>query len=358
MTWAVGENVRARRSSKVTCRAVIASIAELTVDVLWEQDVRSSQDSLCDSFIVTPIIKEDSTLKESTVSQSDLMKLLQFEQDIPSHSRENTEDLKNMGDQLLRLGDALAALRFYEMALRAGGVQPKVGSVVLYKDSKGYIRQAEVDCCNDADNTVDVTLESNEEITMPMSKVILPIQQADDHRLQEKILLNAGRCLLLNCNEDAFSERRTIYLKHAVLAFTLSLLIARYHDDNDGEISQSVKASLLLRCRAQHMLSKYPHAKADANALLKIDPDNKEGLKLLRDIECQQQFRKKADKKLAKEMCQWVQESTLTDGVSDETNNETTVSTNAPSKFAQASHLVLTIVIVIIAICIQKLLTR
>jgi hypothetical protein len=82
--------------------------------------------------------------------------------------------------------------------------------------------------------------------------------------------------------------------------------------------SATKSKALLLRSQAQLGLSKFSHATGDAKKVLDMDPKNKEAALLMREIEQKQQKIAKADKKLVKEVCRWVQSATTESSVSDD----------------------------------------
>jgi tetratricopeptide (TPR) repeat protein len=305
-TWSVGENVRVRVSDKLSRRACIAVVHDDAVDVEWETAKVSALWGLSSMHKKTEDI-------ESTILKSNIKNLLPEELGKQPRSC-NVKECKLIGDQLLRLHDYEDAIEWYDGALDHN--RPSVGSIIFFKDTHGFVQRAEVDCVDDS--TLDVALETGYDMTLPTNKVLLTLFATDADRLQEKILLNAGRCWIQLDQAGIDSDERAVCLKRAVLAFTLALSVAQYHDSilRQQQASQSVYTALLLRSQAQSRRSKYTHAKADIQALLKLDPSHKEGLKRLHEIDMQQKAQKKADKKLAKQVCQWVQETTEKTGVS------------------------------------------
>jgi tetratricopeptide (TPR) repeat protein len=325
----VGSVVRARLIDhpKATRRALVATVQdERTACVLWEDEaprVRRGADNkpLHRSFLVTPVLKDTADEVESNVAVEDLLELLPFETDsvdeansanVDKDLHQKMQDWKEHGDQLLRLGDATAAAEYYEAAL---GISRnlQIGSSIILKVG-GHTKIAEVDCIEADDNTMDVAIETGEEKTIPQSEALIVIIEPDGDRLQERILLNLARCMLQLAEITTLQlQRRPLYLRGAVLACTLAISVTCFHNtdaDADADyVSPTHKSALLLRSQAQAKLSKYPHAKADLKQLLVLDPQHREGQKRLRDLEKQQIQKHKTDKRLVKEICQWVQTS-------------------------------------------------
>jgi hypothetical protein len=117
------------------------------------------------------------------------------------------------------------------------------------------------------------------------------------------------------------TERRSQYLKSAVLGATIALSIAEHHKKEDGGVDETglttlEQTALLLRSQAQAGLAKFQHAIVDVKKVLNDDPNHKEGLKQLQHLQVQQQRQKIVDKKLVKSMCKWVKTAADNDPVS------------------------------------------
>lgn len=310
----VGIIVRAQHPThpKALRRAVIATLDDNNVCVLWEDEAPRAISA--HPFLVAPVMQDAVDDVESELPRHSVASLLDFET-TKTEVSESIAVWKERGDTLLRLGDASAAVGYYEHALHLSSKLSE-GSSVLIK-VKGYIKVAEVDCIES--RTVDVTLlEAGDEMTLNRNDVLMTILEPDSDRMQERILLNLGRCLLQLADTTTLT-RRPRYLKSAVLAASMALSLAEFVKN---PASTNLQTSLLLRCQAQTSLSKFSHATADAKRMLSLDPHNKQAQKLLKDIARQQSLQKKNDKKLAKEMCKWVQTATNGPVSDNEDDNE------------------------------------
>ena len=222
----VGSVVRVRLSDKASRRAVLATLPDnadgsssssaacCCCCILWEDDAPRPilpQDDGDAVFLVTPHFKHDDhqqveceEITETTVAVSELMPLLDFE----TKQRPTTTgtapvlDWKECGDQLLRIGDAAAAVPYYERALRltspssVSQLLQIVGATVLLKES-GRVVAADVDCIDDDHGECDVTVvETGHEKSVRASDILLCLLPLDDDHVQERILLNLARCLL------------------------------------------------------------------------------------------------------------------------------------------------------------------
>lgn len=329
--FTVGRTVRARLPDhpKATRRAVIATLQDDSACVLWEDEAPKSLPVgnalpakkarfLTRPFLVTPYpakSNEHDTSQEeieSTCLLSELLDLLEFEKEQSSSDNgitAPTQVWKERGDQLLRLGDASAAIPYYEVALKLTSTL-QIGSSVLVK-AAGHAKVAEIDCLDEDESTIDVSfVDSGVEKSVSEKEILLCILEPDEDHLQERILLNLARCLLqLGDTSTAGSGERSKYLKSAVLACTLVLALASFHSENENDhvLTNTEKSALLLRGQAQAGLQKFPHAVADFKKLLKSDPDNKQGRKLLQKLDYQKAKLAKTDKRLAKEVSRWVQ---------------------------------------------------
>jgi hypothetical protein len=335
-SFKVGSIVRAPRAEgdKPKGRAMVATIQDdHSVCLLWEPCIPKPLHDDSSKFLVAPSlpVKASSSQEEITLDQSRIQPLLDFEMvddtTTPMEkARTDTIQLwKERGDQLLRLGDPSSAIPYYEVALNASSVI-SIGSSVICS-IQGYPKVAEVDCVEE--DTVDVVyVESGEEATIPQSHILISILEGDDKdHSQERILLNLARCLLQHSEID--SPHRSKYLKSAVLACTLVITIASFHEESssheNNNTSDTAQTALLLRGKAQMGLSKWPHASADAKRLIQLG--NSQGRKLLENIEREKKQQAKLDKKLVKAMSRLVQTAT-SESVSSEQENvgETTAS--------------------------------
>lgn len=329
----VGSTVRARRyhlGQSTTRRAIVATLQDAEACLLWEDDVprplhqKTYHDSQQPFFLVTPHFAQKDSAEETNVPVSDIMELLDFEnqQLFNASSDECTaQDSKERGDQLLRIGDASAAVAYYEHALSLTSTL-QIGSTVLIKCS-GRAVAAEVDCINnDAKDssaaTVDLTImETGEDKLVPATDIMLCLLESGNNndRVQERILLNLTRCLLQlaeTATASSAAERRVPYLRSAVLATTLALEAAtvfyRNNSNYKGETMSNLEVSaLLLRSQAQSNLHKFPHAFSDVKKVLAVHPQHKDASSALQRLEYQKVAAAKLDKRLATGISQWVQ---------------------------------------------------
>lgn len=322
----VGSTVRAPLPGhpKARRRAIIATMQEEegTVCVFWEDEAPSSLLSNDATMVVSPSPSEndDRPDVETTVAIKEIKPLLDFE--LAPFESASVNTWKDRGDTLLRLGDASSAVPQYERALNQLGSSPNkivVGGVAIIKE-KGFFKLVQIDCIDE--DEVDVTfLDTEEEATLYLSDIMLAIPKRDGGLLQERILLNLARCFLQLAETTLIARRRPSYLKAAVRASSFALSVGEFRDSLSMGTGSSATPTLahLLRSRAQMGLGKFPHAVGDAKKALALDPKNNEAAKLLREIARKQQAIAKADKKLVKEVCQWVQSATTNEGsVSDD----------------------------------------
>ena len=316
---AVGSIVRAKKGTK-RCRAMVATVggsddvvaAPYFLCLLWEPVYPSK---IADKFLITPkSIQKETEQDEATLSDGEVEDLLSFEADPRCDSDETSvATWKDRGDKLLRLGDASAAASFYEKALFDSSLVSIGGTVVI--SVGGFSRIAEVDCSDDDDGTIDVTLLHNgDEVTIKESAVLLGLLETDPDFLQQRILLNLARCMLQLSDLDGINRPK--YLKSAVLAttlaFTLSLFRQEQLEEKSLGLPTNAQNALVLRCKAYSSLSKWPKATADARKLVKSG-DGEQGQKLLASIERKKKIQSKKDKRLAKEICLLVQSATASE---------------------------------------------
>jgi tetratricopeptide (TPR) repeat protein len=303
--------------------------------LLWEDEAPKAIEG---TFIVSPEIKETDGNQSSSsngeeevvVARTEISELFEFEghdflrstsrptmmnEEADSSSRnsalvlhkdKSATEWKECGDVLLREKDAAAAVGFYELALRRTS-RVRVGSTVLVqranKAGPSAIVRADVDCINKDDNTVDLTMEDNDdgaEETVPAKHVRLSIDPnlAD---LQERILLNLSRCLL-QLADQCPSHRRSAYLQGARLGCTMALAIPD---------ATKPESSWLLRSKAYAASNKFPQALADVQNVLSMNPNHLEGQTLLKDLERRKAAVAKTNKRLAKDVSQWVQSAMM-----------------------------------------------
>ena len=323
------------------CRATatVATVNESSslATVLWDDmapqplpavDHLTSRRKLKRPFLVAPLFPPTSNSdrdggddQEEELPLSSLEALLPFECNGQQSSAlpPTPASLKEQGDALLRLMDYSAAATQYEAALGLTS-NLDLGGTVIINDGTGRTVLAEVDCIDEEEGgtkcTADVTIVgSGDEKTVDASKdILLCLLDNDEERLQERILLNLSRCLLQLADIDGSTNntRATKYRKAAVLGCTLALSCASYagtESGGNGGIGTESKARLI-RAGAYLDLGKSKHATADAKNVLRADTDNVQAKKLLRNIERRDLQRKRTDKKLAKDVCKWVNAAT------------------------------------------------
>jgi len=235
----------------------------------------------------------------------------------PTERQTRAETQKGRGDALLRLRDPSAAVAYYEDALSFTSSIGLGGTVVVKRN--GRLVLAEVDCiedgCEGGDRSIDVTyVVDGTEGTVGETGVLLGVWEGPrgdetrdgSDRLQEKILLNLARCCLYLAEIDTRHGRSSIrssrYRRSAILATSLAIACAEFIDDSAG----SKMKARLLRARAYLGISKDGHAKADLQIVLREDSDCIDAKKMLSSLERARSVKKKTDRKLAKEMCTWI----------------------------------------------------
>ena len=333
--FVIGSMVRAERplvkdpknSTTITGRAIIATTADAgrdddSVCIIWEPTHPrpiALGEGACRNFLITPkSIDRESEQDEATVKLENLQGLLPFENtengSTNEHASARTKSKiseitmwKERGDRLLRLGDASSASSYYEKALFDSS-QVSIGGTVIIP-VEGFPRIAEVDCVEEDDGIIDVTLVSGEERSVKSSSVLLGVMESDDDKLQERILLNLTRCTLQLSDLDVVN--RTKYLKSALLAASLVLALSAFRENHDDEsfLPANAQTALLFRAKANSGLSKWKNAMADARQLIKCG-NKQQGNKLLASLERKKKIQSRTDKKLAKEVCLWVQSAT------------------------------------------------
>lgn len=323
-SWEVGSIARVKRPSKGFGKVMIAMMDGDTASLLWEPIAPQPLDD--NDFIVAPRISENQNHNdnesnqehETSVPLNELLSLMEFE---ASDISKDIGVLKDQGDALLRAGDASAAVSYYEAALRQSCqsvmTSPSIGSSIILKTKGGYLKVAEIDCVEQVDESkgsfsLDVTIvESGEEMEISNSAAVLGILNNDgEDRIQERILLNLSRCLHQLADIDE-PKHRPDYLKGAILACSLAIVLAEFHssDDTAEKSKGTLQSALQLRAKAYILLSKWPHAKQDAKRLIKEGKAD-QAKSLLDNIEKRKQVQVKKDKKLAKAVAKLVQNVT------------------------------------------------
>lgn len=318
MTIQVGSIVRAPRDrSKLKGRAVVALIQdeEDSVCILWE-DLAPRPLKGHAAFLVSPMVPRSKEEKEDTIDASELSALLEFEQEVPSEDGCEVAVWKERGDMLLRLGDASAAIPYYEAGLAASSVL-QVGSTGLVSQ-KDMFQVAEVDYLEDGN--ADVTI-GDEERTISERNVTLCFL-AGHETLQVRILLNLTRCLM-QVAELEDSQMSAYYRRSAATACSMALAILDWLGESREQDTTSLYATaLLLRSKAYASRSKWKLAMSDAKQLTTLHTDYNEGKTWLRQLELEVARQQKTNQKLAKSMCAWVQNATTADTSSGKGDRE------------------------------------
>lgn len=330
----VGSIVRVQRAEPLHRYRGRAMVATTSQDqghcvVFWEplapQPLAPSA-----SFLVSPLLPKISDSEEFPIDAEQVDELFPFENE---STIDCVDESKIRGDELLKFGDPGSAIPYYEHALKHTS-HVSIGSSIVVS-VEGFPKIAEVDCVDE--KTVDVLfVESQEERTISKDEILIGISETEgDDNLQERILLNLARCLIQHSEVD--TRHRAKYLRAAVLACSLCLAIAQFHQDSDRESStpslpDTAQTSLVLRIKAQCSVGKWPHATADAKQLIKCG--NSQGAKLLESIKRQKKQQEKKDKKLVKAVSRWVQTAT-TASVSPNSEEES----QSPERNVQAMTL-------------------
>jgi len=334
----IGSTVRAtfnvsRNNIIASSRAIVSTIdnEENKATIIWETRYPEPISLCVDSkpasvsrFLITPQVSknkntngiQDDLDEDDQIPLSSLSPLFSFEVSMEKNeSLVDSQICKDRGDTLLRVKDYLAATEWYEKALSLTSKILIGSTVILNRGGKAVI--ADVDCIegNQEKRAVDVTyMDQNEEKEEIISDcdVLLAIAEDDySQRIQERTLLNLARCLLQIANMNPSEQQK--FRKSAILACTLALSCSSYHDSQQNEkniIIRTEEKARFLRAKVYMQSNKNKHAKADIIKLLKKNPNHKETLKLKLQLDRKQEVKKRSDKKLAKEMCKWVQTAT------------------------------------------------
>ena len=300
----VGSIVRLQRGDKRTGRAIISTIDDDDqVSLFWE-DAAPQPAPGSSGFIVTPLLAASTDCDELTVSKSELQSLLPFEISL-SRDEIDPSVWKEQGDTILKLGDASSAIPFYERALDLTS-RVQVGSTVLIR-RKDVVITAEVDCLDD--DTADITcVESNDEAVVQLKSIqmVISIQHTD---LQVRVLLNLARALMrLSDIDNSPFSRPSLYRDGAILACSLAHAVL-LTDDASGT-SPLLLSTLLLRSKAQAGRAKWQLSLSDVDRLLKLKPQSKEGRIWRKELLGLIAQSERANKKLVKSMCRWIQSAT------------------------------------------------
>lgn len=366
VTFAIGQIVRARLPgyAEVSRKGTVADIDDESMLLLWDVNEVEHIPEIAtilgsntkqSRFIPCPLLQciatNPKTLTtalntdtrsdemECTVPIRDASPLLDFElakqhHDCiqTAHGEAKKVDLsmvalwKDRGDRLLRLGDAGSAVSYYEVALTLSSMLLIGGSILIRERDDHKIYSADVDCIDDG--CLEITLsETGQERTLRRdSAILLAVLHPDPDYLQPRIMLNTTRCLLkLAETTRSNSIGRPQYLKFACGLCSMIITIASIRQaDNDGFANRvsstandsanfsipwntTLRTALMLRSQAYAGLQQYPHAIRDTKDVLAMEANNREAKRQLADLEGKQARFLRANKKLAKEMSQWVQ---------------------------------------------------
>jgi hypothetical protein len=316
----VGSIVRIPRGEKWTGKAIISTIDENDqVNLCWE-DVAPQPVQPMACFVVTPPIPISPDDVDVTVSKSLLQHLLPFERSI-SLDDDDPCVWKERGDTLLKLGDASSAIPFYERALHLTS-RVQIGSTVLIK-VKDTVVTAEVDCLEE--QTADVTyVASAEEAVVNLKDIGFSISLKDSD-LQIRVLLNLARCLLqLAGFDNSPLSRPSLYREGATLAcsFAYVMLLSNDNEQGSSSLASLLTSTLLLRSKAHAGRAKWHLSLSDVDQLLQLKPQSKEGRIWRKELMGLIAQSERANKKLVKSMCQWIQSTTNEESVVSEEISE------------------------------------
>jgi len=272
-------------------------------------------------------------IPEQTPNKSETKTTTTFEQTVTA------ETLKERGDALLRLRDLSAAIAYYEGALSLTSKIVLGGTVILNRGGRPVL--AEIDCMEETPATgtsdckqrsavvsMDVTYVSDGgEGTISDQDVLLGIldERYNSDRLQERILLNLTRCCLQLSDVDVLhgrsSTRPLKYRKSAILGSSLAMACCDFFENlpsssgntkSPPHVLSTRKKARLLRAKAYVAMGKTKHATIDLKNILKDDSNCIDAKRLLSSLEQAHSVKKKTDRKLAKEMCTWINGATNT----------------------------------------------
>ncbi|KAL3802087.1 hypothetical protein HJC23_010843 [Cyclotella cryptica] len=296
---------------------------------------------------------------EIQVPISDILPLLTFERpekedegkynnddddDDATANHDTVESYKNKADELLRQHDYAYAISYYEAALRRSSSRYHVGSTLVVR-RKGHCVIAELDCIEteeeEDDSRYDVTY------VLPVWDILLVVggdpeegkrrgkrdKTSAEKFVQPRILLNLCRCLLRLAEIDAdasssssssssfTNNHRISYRKAAVLGASIAITLCEYHSNHTdaGSPTRVLLASLLEKARIVRStafleLGKFPNALADVKWVHHQNQSHREAAELWRDIQYAEKYKRRADKRLSRDVCRWVQSATGGDG--------------------------------------------
>lgn len=260
----IGRRVRVRRGRNKSMRGMISSVNEDTVELVFDDD------------------------SEGVVAKGDVRALEEFEED----DEDDPFRLKERGSKLFGLNDYYAARIEYNKCLELLRKRVEVGSTVMV-NSNGSLKIGTASSVEDA--TIDVVYEDGTPDDDDMSRKrileVLPHSQ-DERRLMLTTYLNVARC------EQHLEESSP----RAVTCCTLAGGIARYDQENALFVTSRV-----LRARAHLKQSHLKQAIRDCNSANEFAAQGDAAVAALnRDVDRAKKIALKANKKLAKEVSDWV----------------------------------------------------
>ena len=331
--WQIGSIARVTHDD-MTRRVVVATIDDQEATVLVENGHPPSR------FLpVGGATTEEEEEPEWRVPIHQLESLLEFEQPTDATTTKgaaNAATVKAHGDALLKLGDAPAAVSYYETALQRP-TPPMIGASIVARHPQTGVAVAEVDCVNDDDDddddddpSLDVCwTTTQQDTTLPASDHLLTIQEPHDNHLQTRILLNLTRCLLQIA--ETSSQAKRAYAQAAVQTATLAVVVIQHeqqqalddnnnnnNNDDDDDVDNSTcvalrTTALSLRARAHGLQGQWTAAATDWQAVVpqSSEPQRRAHAVRMRNVARQEQQRAaRREKKLVRNLCQWVNDAT------------------------------------------------
>ena len=223
---------------------------------------------------------------EGTVEASKASSLLDFEMD--ERACGDAAELKRRGNALFGERDWVNAAAHYERALKVLKRPPTCGSRVLINASNT------LKCGTLSDvspKTVDVMYDEGEdEDDLDRRRVILVVNDAE---LQCSLYLNLAKCAL-----------KVSRLRDSTSAATLAGGLASSNEELKARFLCSAR---VVRGRANLAQKKLRHALRDADVAVELNANDAAALALKRDAERAKKLALRENKKLAKEVTQWVE---------------------------------------------------
>ena len=223
---------------------------------------------------------------EGTVEASKASSLLDFEMDESACG--DASELKRRGNALFGEKDWVNAAAHYERALKVLKRPPTTGARVLINANS----QLRCGTLSDVSTkTVDVMYDDGEDADdLDRRRVILVVNDAE---LQCSLYLNLAKCGL-----------KVNRLRDSASAATLAGGLATSTEDLKARFLCSAR---VVRGRANLAQKKLRHALRDADVALELNASDAGALALKRDAERAKKLALRENKKLAKEVTQWVE---------------------------------------------------